>query len=103
MCLEPSDLIGETLFNPKKPSDIKNFRAIAKECESRLEVSMSRGPVATHSGSCEIVHNIKETGSAMIDFMTTFTSGRFQSYLFRDFSIAAIKMEISPFMFEYDH
>ena len=37
-----------------------------------------------------------------IDFMTTFTPGRFQSYLFQDFSIARIKMQISPFIFEYD-
>ena len=37
-----------------------------------------------------------------IDFMTTFTLGRFQSYLFRDFNIARIKMGISPFIFEYD-
>ena len=38
----------------------------------------------------------------LIDFMTTLTPGRFQSYLFRDFSIARIKMGISPFIFEYD-
>ena len=30
------------------------------------------------------------------------TQGRFQSYLFRDFSIARIKMETSPSIFEYD-
>ena len=36
----------------------------------------------------------------LINFMTTFTPGRFQTYLFRYFSIALIKMEISPFMFE---
>ena len=60
-------LIGETVFNPKKPSDIKTFRATAKRCESRLilEMSMARGPVATHSGSREIVYNVKETDSAI--------------------------------------
>ena len=36
----------------------------------------------------------------VIDFMTIFTLGRFQGYLFRYFSIARIKMKISPFIFK---
>ena len=43
------------------------------------------------------------TTSDLINFMTTFTPGRFQSYLFRYFSIACIKMKISHFIFKYDH
>ena len=43
-----------------------------------------------------------ESGDNLINFMTTLILRRFESYLVRDFSIARIKIEISPFIFEFD-
>ena len=39
------------------------------------------------------------SGNDLINFMTTFTLGRFESYLFRYFSVARIEMIILPFIF----
>ena len=69
----------------------KVLEALTRAANIKLELAEPRNP-----------RGIGKIEQTMINFMTTFTPGRFLGYLFRHFSIDRIKRKISSFIFEYD-